>query len=182
MIYNEEIDDLDDSWITEFEKQDNIYKNFYKEDITSIKLNCIYINHQNAIEKIKEEMYYLNKTNFLSKEEIISIIKHNNIYNNINYGLLSILRYNINLEPIYLNTYLKNKSSASFNFLTSIKNIDSICFQPTISLFHDLNNLFILFYQKQYNPYTHTKKIFIKNKQTIVKNKTIRNTFKDIDK
>lgn len=184
MIYNNEMEDLDYSWITEFEKQDNIYKNYYKEDITSVKLNCIYINHQNSIEKINEEIYYLNKANYVSREDIISIIKHKNIYNNINYNLLSILKYNIDLEPVYLNTYLKNKNPVSYNFLTSIKNIDSISFQPTISLFHDLNNLFILFYQKPYNPHTITKKIFIKNKQPSlkIKNKTLRNTFKDINK
>ena len=173
----EDIEDLDDTWIKEFEKQDNEYKNFYKEDIHSIKIRFIYINTQNSIEKIKEEVFILYTKNYLSREEIVNIIKHNNTINDINYNLLSILKYNINIEPNSLKTYLKNKENDDI-FLTSIRNIDTILFSPTITLFHDLNCLFILFYPKIYNPHNRTKKIYIKEKQN--KSKTFRNTFKDI--
>ena len=167
------IKDLDDFWIKDFELSENEYKHFYKEDITFVKLNFIYINNDNCIEKMKEENYFFKLNNFLSREEILTIIKKNNIENNIHYSLLSILKYNINIDPIHLKNFFKNKS----NFLTSIKNIDSITFQPTISLFHDLNNIFILFYPKLNSSHTITKKIFIKNSN---KTKTIRNTFKEI--
>jgi len=179
-----EIEDLDDSWIKEFEQSDKDYKNYYKEDVTFIRLNCIYINNQNIIEKIKEEVYFFKQNNFLSRDEVLTIIKRNNIENDVHYNLLSILKYNITIEPIYLKNYLKN-NNFSPNYLTSIKNIDSIYFQPTISLFHDINNLYIIFYEKTLQSHSITKKIYIKNTnsnfkktKTKTKTKTLRNTFK----
>lgn len=180
---NNEITDLDDSWIMEFDKEYDLYKNYYKEDINYIKLNYIYINNENCIEKIKEENCFFQKKNNLSREELLAIIKKNNIENSIQYTLLYILKYNIDIEPIYLKNYLQNKDKQNiyqYNFLTSIKNIDSICFQPTITLFHDINNLFFVFYTKTTSSsQTITKKIYI-NKIKLCKNKTLRNTYKDI--
>lgn len=169
--------DLDDSWIMEFEKEDNLYKNYYKEDIDFIKLNFIYINNDNCIEKIREENYFLTTKNKLSREEILTLIKKNNIENKIQYALLSILKYNIDIDPIHLKHYLKSKKNYHYsNCLTSIKNIDTIFFQPTITLFHDINNLYFVFYIK--SPLqTITKKIYIKK---LCRNKTQRNAFKDI--
>ena len=161
------LEDLDDSWCSEYEEINKEYNSFYKENITFIRLTCIYIDKTNMIEKIKEEKIFLEKDNFLSRENIISIIKRNNIENNIKYYPLSIFKYNIDLDPIYLKTFLKNKMNS---YLTSQKTIDHIYFNPTIQMFHDLNNLFILFYQNT-NKQNVTKKLFIK---TNTRNKTLR--------
>jgi hypothetical protein len=174
------IEDLDDSWIKQFDCEDNLYKNYYKEDINFIKLNYIYINNENCIEKIKEEYFLLSIKNCLSREDIITIIKKNNVINEINYGLLSILKYNINIDPNHLQKYLKNKDKDNlhYNFFTSIKNIDTIYFQPTITLFHDINNLIFVFYEKIFSSsHSVTKKIYLQKK---CNNKSLRNTFKDI--
>jgi hypothetical protein len=163
----EELADLDDSWISEFEKSDNEYKLFYKENIQSIKVRCMYINKDNVLEKIKEENIFLKKPNILSKEEIIIIVKNNNKINKTQYSLLTLLKYNIDLEPINLKTFLKT-NSFSTNYLTCIKNIDNIHFSPSIYMFQDLNDIFILFYETNniYNVNISnkngTKKIFIK--------------------
>lgn len=175
----EDINDLDDSWIKQFDIEDNLYKNYYKEDINFIKLNFIYINNENSIEKIKEENFLLSVKNCLSREDIITIIKKNNIINEIHYRLLYILKYNINIDPIHLKNYLKNKDNLHYNFFTSVKNIDSIYFQPTITLFHDINNLIFVFYEKIFSSsssHSVTKKIYLQKKN----NKSLRNTFKDI--
>ena len=164
----EEIEDLDDSWCNELEITEKDYSNYYKENVNYIKLNFIYINNENCIEVIKKENISLGKDNLLSKENIVAIIKRNNIINNKRYSLLSILKYNIDIDPMYLKYFLKNKNNKSY--LTCIKNIDCIHFSPTIHMFHDLNSLFILFY---YEPTSKniTKKVYIKS---IHKNKTIR--------
>ena len=179
-ISDELIDDLDDNWIVEFEKQDSLYKNYYKEDIHFINLHFIYINEKNYIEKMKEETYFLKTNNHLSRDELLHIIKRNNIENSIQYGLLALLKYNINLEPINLKTYLKSSSNLpEYNYLTSIKNIDSISFNPSISYFHDLNTLYIIFNTKSNSlPTNFTKKITIQ--QLKKKNsKTIRKSYKE---
>ena len=174
--------DIDTSWIKEFETLDNEYKDYYTEDLTFLQVHCIYINKANEIEKISEDKILLKMPGILSKEEIIGLIKHNLLCNNVKYSLLSILKFNINIDPIYLKTFIKNKNSPALignNFLQSIKNIDTIKFDKCISMFHDLNDLLILFYEKDksrdaYNKLT--KKIYI-NPNSIKKTK--RNIFKD---
>jgi len=174
MYEDEELHDLDDSWLVEFENIDNDYKYFYKENINSVKIHCLYINKNNCLEKIKEETILLNKSNVLSKEEIIEILKRNNKENHIRYSLMHILKYNIDLEPIHLKSFLKNNienNTVKMDYLTTIKTLDNILFQPTIYMFQDLTDIFILFYEP--NNKTITKKIFIKpNTNTKSKSKT----------
>ncbi len=188
------LEDIDSSWLEEFDNLDKEYKDFYTEDLSFIKLHCVYINKNNEIEKISEEKILLKNPGFLSKEEMIGIIKHNVYCNNIKYSLLSLLKFNINIDPIYLKTFLKNKGKdkkdnmelLGKNFLQSVKNIDTIKFDKSISMFHDLNDLLILFYDKSANTSihhtskngNHTKKIFISSPNTFKKTK--RNGFKDI--
>lgn len=146
---NEELDmieDLDISWIQQFEKTDNEYKIYYAEDITFIIVHYIYLNIDNEIEKIKEEKILLKIPGTILRDELLSIIKHNLILNEMKYSLMSILKFNIHLKPIHLNTFLKNHTECGT--LQSIKNIDTIKFDKSISMFHDINDLFILFYPK----------------------------------
>jgi len=168
------MEELDDSWIDEFEKNENKYKTFYKEDNHFIKIHYIYMNHDFIIEKIKEEKIELKKANILSREEIISLIKHNNVDNYNKYSLFSILKYNIHLDPSDLKTFIKSKqtslNSTPFSFLTSIVNIDTIFFEPTIYMFQDLNELLFLFWKPNAN-LNKTKRIFIHTKN---KNKTVK--------
>jgi hypothetical protein len=137
------IEDLDISWI---EQTDNEYKMYYAEEISFIIVHYIYLNSHNEIEKIKEDKILLKIPGTILRDELLSIIKHNLLFNEMKYSLMSILKFNIDLEPMHLNTFLKNHTECGT--LQSIKNIDTIKFHKSISMFHDINNLFILFYPK----------------------------------
>lgn len=183
------LDNIDTYWIEEFENLDKEYKDYYTEELATIKIHYIYINKNNEIERIIQDKIILKTPGLLSKEELISIIKHSTICNQVKYSLLYILKYNINLDPIYLKTFIRNKDTLiniGNPFLQSIKNIDSIKFDKSISMFHDLNNLFIIFHNKNKDKLTNidnsshdnkTKKIYI-NPNSFKKTK--RNIFKDI--
>jgi len=164
--------DLDETWIKDFEIDDKNYENFYTDDIYYLKLHCIYIDKLSNIEKVKQEKLFLKEPNNLSREELLGILKTHSFQNNIKYSVMTILKYNIDIEPLDLKYFLKD---TKFSFLTSVKNIDSISFKKSISMFQDLNNIFIIFYEKDK---THmitrenmTKKIFLSNshKKTIKK-------------
>jgi len=186
------IGDIDSSWLEEFENLDKEYKDYYTEELATIKIHCIYVNKNNEIERVIEDKIILKTPGLLSKEEIVSIIKHGSICNQVKYSLLYILKYNINLEPIYLKTFLRNKAllkDIGSPFLQSVKNIDAIKFDKCISMFHDLNDLFIIFYDKNKNKLTNesdltndltsnntTKKVYINSSSF---KKTKRNIFKD---
>ena len=65
---------LDDTWINNFDSIDNLYSKFYKDDVYHIKIDYIYINSNNEINKIKEEFFFMQTPHIISKEEIIAFI------------------------------------------------------------------------------------------------------------
>jgi len=158
--------DLDTSWIADFDAIDNEYKSYYSESLEFINMNCIYLNASNEIINVHEEkVIFLNK-GLLSREEVVGLIKRNSIINidkekeKDKYSLLSILVFNINIAPENLKTFFKLNKERNNNkdkekekdigsqYLHSIKNIDAIVFDKSISLFHDINNLYLVFYKK----------------------------------
>jgi hypothetical protein len=149
------MENLNDEWIINFENTDNLYKDFYKDDLFYTNIHFIYINTDNEIEKIKNETFLLSTANYIKHEEILRILKKNNTNNDESkkYSLLSILKYNISLDTEEIIPFLKCDSQDleyyNQKFLTSIKNIDKVYFEKTISMFHDLNDLFFLFYEKK---------------------------------
>ena len=153
---------LDDKWIEEFEKTDKGYEIFYKEDIQYIRILCIYVDLTDSIQKIKEEKVFVNNLNSISRDEILGILKKNGVNENRKYNISSILKYNIDLEPVEITDFLKK----DYNFLSVIKNIDTIPLNQTINMFHDLNTLFIIFYEKEENKFSknsqqQTKKVYL---------------------
>ena len=163
--------DLDTKWIEEFESVDNNYKTFYTEDIMHIKFHYVYVNKENNIDKVKEETVLLRTPNYISREELIGILKKNNRISDTNYTVLSILKYNIDIEPSDVSYYIKSniEHDEAYDFLKSVKNIDAIPLNKSISMFQDLNDIIIIFYEKQINDKrdasragSQTKRIFIK--------------------
>lgn len=165
--------DLDDEWINDFENTDKLYQDFYKDDLYYINLRVIYVNRENEIDKVKHESFLLSNKNIISENEILGMLKKNSIDNERKYALLSILRYNIILEPDDVKKYLLNKENQ--NYLSVIKNIDDIIFQKSITMFHDLNDIIVIFYEKstEFVKNNNTKKIYLRSLNT--NKKTLKN-------
>ena len=171
---------LNDEWINNFEKNDKLYQDFYKDDLYYVNLKFIYLNRGNEIEKIKQEPFLMTNTNYILREEILGILKKSINEDNKKYTLISILRYNFLLEPDDIQLFLKNPKENSF--LTVVKNIDTIKFEKTIHMFHDLNDLIFIFFEKsqelkQCDPNRSTKKIYLRSLST--RKKTIKKRYKD---
>ena len=162
-------ENLDNEWIKDFEKTFKLYEDFYKDDVYFTNIHYIYINNNNIIEQISEDRFIFTSPNLISREEILKILKKNTYYNKKQYTILSILKFAVNLEPDEIKNFLKNSIDNNYNnennnFLQIIKNIDTIYFEKSINMFHDLNDLFFIFYEKQLsNSNNVTKKIYLKN-------------------
>ena len=199
-------DELDTSWLQEFQKIDKNGVGYYTtENLLFIKVHYIYVNEKQEITNLYEEKYLFKKPNVLPKEDLIGLIKRNTVINSKKYSLFSILKYNINVEPHNLKTFFKVKPQNQTNnngdpYLQSIKNIDDVFFDKSIAMFHDLNDLIIIFLDKgstdkgsadnqSSNKHNTTKRVYINhnihNSSNINGNnnnnkKTRRNLFKDI--
>lgn len=174
-----EHNNLDDEWINNFEKTDKLYEDFYKDDLYYLNLRVIYVNRYNEIDKIKQEPLLLTSKNIISQEEILGILKKNSIDNKKLYSLLSILKYNILLEPDDVKNYLLDKNNQ--DYLSVIKNIDAIKYEKSISMFHDLTDLILIFYEKsqeivKIDGKNNTKRIYLRTSNT--NKKTIRKRYK----
>jgi len=172
--------ELDDEWIKQFDEIDELYKDFYKDDIYYVNLKIIYVNRDSVIEKVKQIPFLMSTINRINREEIIQILKKYALEDDRKYFLLSILRYNIVLEPDEIKYYLLD--SIDTNYLNIIKNIDTIYFQKTINMLQDLNDLILIFYEKtneikKENNNTSTKRIYLNSLSN--KKKTIKKRYKD---
>jgi hypothetical protein len=117
----------------------------------------------------------MSSPNYISREEMIGILKKNTIDNKRKYTLMSILKYVVNLEPDEIKYFLSNTDH--YPFLKVIKNIDAITFEKSINMFQDLNDLILVFFEKSTETKSannYTKKIFLNSLSS--KKKTTRKT------
>ena len=145
--------ELDNSWITKFKEEEENYNDFYKEKPTSVKLYFMYVNRENLIEFIKTETILLNNEAKIEKNYLISIIKKNQICHNIKYKLLSLLKFNINIEPLEV----LDINTSQNNYLTIEKYLHDIHFEDTVCIFQDINSLFFIFYEPNTSQYNTTQ-------------------------
>ena len=145
----EELEEIDFSWLNEFEDIELKYQHYYLEDIHSIRINFVYLNSLCEIVQMKQENHILQSLNLLSKEELIGLINNHSFLNDKKYKVFSILKFNLDLEPKHLNNFLKKTKKDNIGigtqYLHVIKKIGAIPFNKTIGMFQDLNEIVLFF-------------------------------------
>ncbi len=150
-------EEFDDDWINKYEDEEEKYKVFYPEEVKYLKVNCLYINKKNELEKITEKEIHLNKGNKIEKEELVKLIRENEKMDKTKYKLISILLYNFNLENNELKNFLRGNQE--FKLLNNLRNIDDYSFEPSLSYFHKINNIFIVFNALEKTNIPNTKRV-----------------------
>jgi len=164
-----EIDDLDsENWISKIEQLDSDLDCYYKEDVNTISIHFLYLNADNEIQKLTKQTHILKIPNLLTKDEFMGLITSNA---NSHQFFMS-LRYNMSLEPMYLENFIRHKDIVSmYEFLSPIDTIDDVFFSPTISIFQDLNDIYIIYMPKsqgsRQNRATTKKHRLVRHKKTI---------------
>lgn len=158
---------LDTTIIDEFEKDDELYNDFYKDKIEQINLYILYVDNNNDLFHIKKDTATLNNGK-LEKDDLKNLIRQYIKYQNKKYRLISLLKWNITIEPEEISDYLRNEKK--FDFIKSIRNINSVEFEDSINLFHNLNSLYLVFHERWKLLENKTKKVYLNKK--LSKNKT----------
>jgi hypothetical protein len=126
-----------------------------KEDLYYIQICSIYLDENSSIEKIKREKYFLKEVNTLPVHELKSILKRE-IYKDGEskkiYYPFCILKYNITEE---------DKNQDQNQKLVSLKRIETIQFEKSLPIFHELNELIII-----YHKYEMKREVLINTKRT----------------
>lgn len=151
--------DIDTSWIDEFEK----YNDFYKEKLTNIKINFLFLDKHGELEKISTEQLILEQENLLTKESLIYIIKKQILLNKKQYSLLSIFKFNISLNNNEVIDVFHEKKTDFDEYITSIPGLDDIHWEDSINIFKDMNELNIILMKKRKNKHN-TRRIYVEHK------------------
>ena len=157
---DEELEDT--SWMDILEKQEEDYKSFYKENVEIVKIFYTYVDSDNKIYYVKKDNLLI-ENNKINRNELIYILKKNKQNNKKNHKLISVLQYNIDLEPEEVLNYLKYKEN--YNFLTVVSKVNDILWNDTISIFKNLNSLHVIYYEEPVKKSNNTKKVYIRNKK-----------------
>jgi hypothetical protein len=158
MSSEEELED--DAWMDTLEKDENDYKSFYKEKVDIIKIIYTYVDGNNNIYYVKKDNLLIDN-NITSKAQLIYLLKTNKDYNNKHHKLISILQYNIDLEPEDVLNYLKHQEN--YNFLSIVSKLSDVIWNDTINIFKNLNSLHIVYYEEPINTSNNTKKVYIRD-------------------
>jgi hypothetical protein len=168
---------LDMSWIQDFAEEDSKYSDFYEEDVTFVQLRILYANQANEICKIMTEKFHMLEPNKISREELLQIIKERRTLENKYYNMVSIMKYNIDLSPQNVKSFIKSPiKSAHDTYLTALNCVETVHFEKTITIFQDLNELFIVYYDTKPESVTrHNRAATKRVRYTPYSNKTVKN-------
>ena len=65
-------DELNDDWINNFEENDKLYKDFYKDNLCYVNIDFIYINKNNEINILKNDVNAKRKQGNREDDEVSS--------------------------------------------------------------------------------------------------------------
>lgn len=161
-----QIDDnmqIDDKWLREIKEKEKDYNEFYKEKPSILKLYFLYVNHFNVAELFKKDTYLFDNANtnsdyasasanasgdnanaILPKKDLLSIISKHSILNGRKYKLVSLLKYNLDVEPEDVINMTLYKQDGN-DYLSCEREIKDIIFYDTICIFQDINSLFFVY-------------------------------------
>ena len=110
----------------------------------------MYVNKDNELAHVHTNKCLLAENGMLKREVIISFIKRYQSLLTINYKLLSLLRYNIDLDPLDITDFVNEEVGQNNNrFIKSEGYLNDIHFVDSIRMFHDLNSLFFIFCEEK---------------------------------
>ena len=156
-------EELNTDWITQFEKVDQKYEKFYKKKVTTINVFFLYVDRYSNLFYIKKNKENLTDNGVLEKINLINLLKKNMIHNSKKYRPISILQYNITLNPNNIKSLIKKPQQ--YDFINPQDSIQDLKWDNSIEYFTDMNSLHIIFFEtwKDKRKKTNTKKIYIKS-------------------
>ena len=172
-------DILDESWIQEQQRIQDIKHNYYRESISSISIYSIFINNDKNIDKIIKSEFQTSQYNdtpnstYIPKDTIVQLIQDNKKYNknkhDYQYKLQDITSFFVTLEPEEIQSYSKiDDLSNAPNFFKFHPSIQDIIIPPSIFIFHKINSIFLVYQEIINRPHNNSIKSILKpgsNKQ-----------------
>jgi len=147
---------LDETWVQELQKIQDIKQNYCKECMDSISVHSIFINNNRHIDKIINSELALSKHDtienhmYISKNTLSSIIQQNKEpkgeLSKRHYKLIDIASFFVTLEPEHIQSYSKtNPRDLTHDFFRIHPYVEDIHVPMSIFIFHKLNSIFLIY-------------------------------------
>ena len=138
------------SWIEEEENLLRAQDKFQRESRESIKCFFLFMNQNNYIEQITDEMVDLHDGK-ISKERVLRLVEEKkNLKSSVKYAFLDSWMFLVDLEPEHIQAY--SQMEVSSRFIKQLSFVDDIVVAPSILVFHDLNAVYFLFQEVERVP------------------------------
>jgi len=140
------------SWLEEEERILSIQNTPYREPMKVIKCYYFYINMNDYIDKIDMEELDLGDKSILDSATVLKIIQSKKVFtSNSKYVFQDLFMFHIDLEPDqiqgYINQDFNYDSNNNYNFFHKLSVVDDIIIEPSINVFHSINNLYFFFHE-----------------------------------
>ena len=148
-----EPDNFDTSWIEEQEKMQDIHQNIAKENQTSINIFYVYVNKNNDVDKITHEKHSLaTKSSRITKENLLGIIQCKKIYTPFSkYKFEDVILYSVEIDPENIQSYISTEADPQQSpYSKVLPFIGDIVIPETVFIFHDINCLFFIFKEYEF--------------------------------
>jgi len=173
MSESESDDDFDNFLSLNIEKIENYiktenekYKIFEMENINNVKLKAIFINRNNEVYDVVNDIIKVDNGIFY-KNILVDNIKKRIKHKGKTHHLLGLLSYNFFMEDVKQyskNNINENEKIENIYFKVHDK-IDTLFIRKTINFFKDLNEIIFIFIVKNENKNRKTKKIYLSEKK-----------------
>jgi len=155
------MEEIDTKWISDFEKSDKKYEAFYKDTVQDINLFFMYVDRNNNLFYIKKEKIKLQE-GVLNKDLLIQLLKENMEYNKKKYRPISLLKYNITIDPVNIDKFIE--IPGDYSYLEPQNSLQDLKWENTIKTLSNLNSLHVIFFETwKDKKKSNTKKVFIPN-------------------
>ena len=140
------MENLETGWIEDFDKSVVQEELVTVMDVDSLRVNLVRLGYGNHIEGVSSLDICLEKSNVLSKEEIIGIVERNCMVDGTRFRLSSVVLFNVTIDESSVRTFVvKEALEAGMPFLSSSDMVDDLQIRPTVHVLHDLNCVYLFF-------------------------------------
>lgn len=148
---NEIIDtsDLDLKWIENEEKIVSIENGIFREQMENIKIKYVYINCNNSIDAVDNEVFTLDSekegNKIIPNDILLKMVEKRRTIGNTKYKFINMLIFNVTLDTDEIQKYNANSDAFNKLFLKEIPIVKDVIIEPSIFVFHEINTIYILF-------------------------------------
>ena len=108
---------MDTSWISNEQQLIQLHHHCLPEQLTSITLECLYVNSSNILDSFERETISLANSSSITKEQLISLVQsHKKVTPMTNYVFKELSLFHIHIPPERLASFNDTEISTNDSF------------------------------------------------------------------